>query len=81
MKLPGTIKKILSHIAVFFVSAISIAQKDFKEDKALLRTISKNFVDAAGQYKVLMKKLPPGRFPKTYDARAGGLETSGSEWW
>lgn len=47
----------------------------------MIKTIDKNFVDAANQYKLLMKNLPAGRFPKTYDAKQDQLETSGSDWW
>src|SRR5215475_10514034 len=58
-----------------------VGQEKLKADKALLKTINKNFVDAANQYKVLMKNLPADRFPKTYHAELGQLETSGSDWW
>jgi len=53
----------------------------FPCDKGLLQTINKNFIDAADQYKDLMRKLPEGKFPKTFDERSGQLETSGSDWW
>ncbi|QJD96845.1 glucuronyl hydrolase [Mucilaginibacter robiniae] len=53
----------------------------FKTDKALLQTLLTDFKDADQQYKVLMKELPAGRFPKTYYAAKNSLETSGSGWW
>lgn len=47
----------------------------------LLKTIKQNFEDAGKQYKVLMKNLPPDKFPKTYFPKTGKYEFSGSEWW
>jgi len=43
--------------------------------------IEKTFSEAAAQYEVLMKDLPPERFPKTFHPATGKLETSGSDWW
>lgn len=47
----------------------------------LLKTIKQNFEDAGKQYKVLIKNLPPDKFPKTYFLKTGKYEFSGSEWW
>lgn len=44
-------------------------------------SVRKNLTDAGAQYKVMMAKLPPGRFPKTYYAAKDSMETSGSDWW
>ncbi|MES1222400.1 MAG: glycoside hydrolase family 88 protein [Bacteroidota bacterium] len=52
-----------------------------KTDPGLLIAIDQNFADAASQYKLLMKNLPPEKFPRSYDAKSGKLVTSGSEWW
>ncbi len=41
--------------------------------------IQQNFHDAAAQYQIMMKALPPERFPKTYENDT--LRTSGPEWW
>jgi unsaturated chondroitin disaccharide hydrolase len=49
--------------------------------KELLKTIRQNFYDASAQYKVMISKLPTGRFPKTYYADKDSLETSNSGWW
>ncbi len=57
------------------------AQSKFRQDKKLLQTIDKNFKDAAAQYKVLAKNLPPDKFPKTFFPSSGKYEFSGSEWW
>jgi hypothetical protein len=72
-------------IFLFFIAILLInscvAQEKLKADKSLLKVIDKNFVDAASQYKELMKNLPADRFPKTYHAETGQLETSSSDWW
>jgi unsaturated chondroitin disaccharide hydrolase len=72
---------ILSLCALVTSNIPCIGQDKLKADKSLVKTIDKNFVDAANQYKVLMKNLPAGRFPKTHHADNGQLETSGSDWW
>ncbi len=54
------------------------AQKNIA-DKNLDKTINQNFTDADAQYKVMMKALPAGRFPKTF--QHDSLETSNSGWW
>ncbi|MEO8403020.1 MAG: glucuronyl hydrolase [Chitinophagaceae bacterium] len=53
----------------------------YKPDKELMTTIDKNFKDADDQYKILMKNLPPDKFPKNYSATSGTYEFSGSGWW
>ena len=50
-------------------------------DNGLLKNIDQEFVDAASQYKSLMKDLPPGRFPRNYDPKKDSMETSNSGWW
>lgn len=55
--------------------------KQLKPKSDLVQTINKNFQDASAQYKVMMKNLPPDRFPKTYFPATGKFETSGSGWW
>lgn len=42
-------------------------------------SIERAFADGAAQYKLMMKTLPPNRFPKTFEK--GALQTSGSDWW
>lgn len=59
----------------------NIGQSAPQTDEELLSQIDTNFEHAAAQYKVLMERLPEGRFPKTYHAEEDRLETSGSEWW
>jgi hypothetical protein len=58
------------------------AQKNtFKADKGLLPIIDANYKTADGQYKLIIKELPPGRFPKTYYPTTNKFETSSSGWW
>ena len=57
------------------------AQTNNKPQKALVKTIRRNFTSAGSQYKLMMKTLPAGKFPKTYYSIAGKLDTSGSRWW
>lgn len=68
---------------LFLVSINASAQNKFqpKADKALLKTIDKNFKDAAAQYKVLAKNLPADKFPKTFFPTTGKYEFSNSGWW
>jgi unsaturated chondroitin disaccharide hydrolase len=42
-------------------------------------SIENTFAHGAAQYKLLMKNLPPDRFPKTFEK--GELKTIGSDWW
>jgi hypothetical protein len=57
------------------------AQKGVHKDSELIKIFDQNFYDAAAQYKLLMKTLPPDRFPKTYNPATDKFETSGSDWW
>ena len=68
---------------IFLITNDCTAQKKSASGKGnqLTSTLQKNFTDGASQYKVLMAKLPPNRFPKTYHANTDSLETSGSDWW
>lgn len=50
-------------------------------DTRLINTIHSSFQKYAQQYKFLMDKLPPERFPITYYQKENKLVTSGSEPW
>lgn len=75
------LSSLLLLLALFFSDVH--AQNNFmhKPDKDLLKTIDKNFTDAAAQYKVLAKNLPADKFPKTYIPTTGKYEFSNSSWW
>jgi unsaturated chondroitin disaccharide hydrolase len=64
-----------------FLLACHTQKTNGTSSKNLSRTIQQNFSDAATQYKVMMKRLPPDRFPKTYYSAKDSLETSNSGWW
>jgi hypothetical protein len=55
--------------------------KTLHKDSALLSVIKKNFSEADSQYRHIMKILPAGKFPRSYDFKSDKLITSGSEWW
>jgi hypothetical protein len=69
---------ILLAFSILFFTACS-AQKNIKVDKNLISIINQNFKDADAQYKVMMKELPPQKFPKTFEHDS--LQTSNSDWW
>ncbi|MFL5740239.1 MAG: glycoside hydrolase family 88 protein [Flavisolibacter sp.] len=64
---------------LFFGCSVSKGKKGL--DPALQKTFDQNFIDASAQYRNMMKSLPAGRFPKTYDPKTGQLQTSSSDWW
>jgi unsaturated chondroitin disaccharide hydrolase len=70
-------------VIVFFLLATLnvVAQNNYKLNKKLLKTIDKNFVDAAAQYKILQKNLPASKFPKTFFPTTNNYEFSNSGWW
>jgi len=69
-------------VCLFVTIACSVQKKGIpKINTDLLPIIEKNFVDAAAQYKVMMKKLTPDRLPKTYHAKEDKFESSNTGWW
>lgn len=52
---------------------------DTKRNARFTEAIRKTSSDAVKQYKIMMQRLPEGRFPKTFEN--GELKTSGSDWW
>jgi unsaturated chondroitin disaccharide hydrolase len=60
---------------------LSVNAQNFKPNDKLLKTIHTNFSTATAQYKLMMKSLEDGRFPKTFDVKNGKLVTSDSGWW
>lgn len=65
----------------FFVFGIASKAQQPKPDPALVKTINAGFKDAGRQYHVLMKNLPPDRFPKTYYPLTDKFEACKSDWW
>jgi unsaturated chondroitin disaccharide hydrolase len=68
-------------IAMILVAACSTQKKSQSVNRSQAQVFDKNFKDGASQYKVMMKNLPPDRFPKTFYPTTGKFETSGSDWW
>jgi unsaturated chondroitin disaccharide hydrolase len=66
---------------IFLLCGCSAQEKTSSSQQELLQTIDKNFEDASSQYKLMMTKIPPDRFPKTYYTQTDSLETSDSKWW
>jgi unsaturated chondroitin disaccharide hydrolase len=74
--------KVISLVALLFLWNVTQAQQPgLKPDKKLLQQIRSEYKKADAQYKLMMKGIPPDRFPKTYYAATGKLETSSSGWW
>jgi unsaturated chondroitin disaccharide hydrolase len=59
----------------------STKQLQVSKDKELQQSVDEIFRSDAAQYHLLMKNLPPNRYPKNYDPQKVKLETSGSDWW
>jgi hypothetical protein len=70
---------IISSVSIILSSTGCFAQKNIVADEGLNSIINQNFSDADAQYKLMMKKLPAGRVPKTFENDT--LRTSGSDWW
>lgn len=70
-------------VCVLLINVAAMAQhkNTFVPNKNLLHIIDRNFYDAANQYKVLLKRLPPAEFPKTYQPATDKAENSSSGWW
>ncbi len=50
-------------------------------NESLLTTIDRRLEQSVEQYLHMKEILPAGEFPRSYDAEAEKLVTSGSEWW
>jgi len=70
---------LISTLALNFSCTSRKEEKETSTEISVSELISQNFKDGAEQYKVMMKSLPPDRFPKTYENDT--LRTSGSGWW
>jgi len=56
------------------------AQKKTSREE-MRKLVSDDLAFSVQQYKTLMKMLPPGELPKTYEAATNKLITSDAEWW
>jgi unsaturated chondroitin disaccharide hydrolase len=64
---------------IVMLCSLGCAAQKKTSNASLQSAIKQNFNDGAAQYKVMMKVLPQGRFPKTFERDT--LRTSGSDWW
>jgi hypothetical protein len=64
---------------LLFVAGNCYAQGKAIDNRSLNEMIDQNFKDADAQYRILMRNLPQGQFPKTFEGDT--LRTSGSDWW
>lgn len=51
------------------------------KENTLNASVDATLLRASNQYEYMMKNLPEGQYPKTYNAKQDKLETSGSGWW
>ncbi|HEX5150719.1 MAG TPA: glycoside hydrolase family 88 protein [Parafilimonas sp.] len=67
-------------LPVWLIAAVACSKQEASiAGKSLDEIIDQNFQDADKQYKLLMKKLPNGWFPRTY--QNGSLITTNADWW
>jgi len=66
---------------IFILAGCATQKKTASPKKDLLQMIDQNFRDASSQYKLMMTKLPDGRFPKTYYAQTDKFQTAASTDW
>lgn len=66
---------------ILLLCACNAQKKNIAPNKNLLQVIDKNFQEAAVQYKQMMTKLPPDRFPKTYYEQTGKFQTAPATDW
>jgi unsaturated chondroitin disaccharide hydrolase len=70
----------LAVVSLLLGTSCSSIKKEAGNDGGKLKsTIGQRFAEGSAQYQAMMKQLPQGRFPKTYEG--GELKTSGSDWW
>ena len=72
-------KLILSGILISLCSVLFAQKRPSRESMRKLVTQDLEF--SVQQYKSLMRILPPGKMPKTYDVATDMLVTSDSDWW
>lgn len=68
-------------LVVIVAAGCKVKEPVFKADPALLKSIDSSFADADQQYQLMMKNLPPNKFPKTFYPVTGKFEACNSDWW
>jgi hypothetical protein len=79
----GTNRFIILLAAAAIIAGIAgcYSGKTIAKDAALVKNADQYFTEAADQYKLLARHLPPAMFPKTYFAATDKYEFSNSGWW
>ena len=73
---------IKSLICAFLLMLVSACGKsENKATTAATGKIDSALTNAVRQYSAMAKRLPQGRFPKSYHVNSDSLETSDSGWW
>ncbi|MGZ5287515.1 MAG: glycoside hydrolase family 88 protein [Flavisolibacter sp.] len=68
-------------LACLFSLATCSVSKTQTKRPGLHQLFGRDLVDAAAQYKILMRQVPENQFPKNFDPESGKHEWSSSEWW
>ena len=68
-------------ISRFLIFVFVLCSCQSQKRTALTAQLKTNLAEATAQYKILMKNLPAGKFPKTYFPKTGQYEFSNSSWW
>ena len=68
-------------VAASFSACTGSKKLHVTADNSLLKNIEQSFEADATQYKLMMKNLPPDRFPKNYNPKTAKFETSDVRWW
>jgi unsaturated chondroitin disaccharide hydrolase len=71
----------LTSVIGLILFSVSVNAQVFKPNEKLLKTFDQNFVTGTAQYKLMMRSLEGGQFPKTFDVKNNKLVTSNSGWW
>ena len=75
----GMKKLILSGILISLSSVLFAQKRPSRE--SMRRLVSEDLEFSVKQYKSLMRILPPGKMPRTYEAATDSLVTSDPDWW
>ncbi len=67
--------------AVLILSACSSPRQLRVTDQSFRTSVNDQLGSASAQYKLLMKSVPPEKFPKNYDPKKAAYEWSNSSWW
>jgi unsaturated chondroitin disaccharide hydrolase len=70
-----------SFVLLSLIACGTSKQLKVSPDKTFSETVDQQFANASQQYQLLMKSVPPEKFPKNYDPKKATYEWSNSSWW